>query len=259
VPFSWTLNLWPMWLFMNVCLLAVYFVYDAILFRGEDKNALIAATASGERFAIRGASNFAWMAGVIACVAFLDPSKPLPGTNWHAPLYFREVAMLGLTALSLWSTSPAVRLQNGFKYDAIVEVAALFVGIFICMQAPIQILHTYGPTLGFDAAWKFFWSAGTLSSFLDNAPTYVVFFETAKTLGETGNTVAGVNVLTLSAISLGAVFMGAMTYIGNGPNFMVKAIAEKNGVVMPSFFGYMVYSCAVLLPLSAVMTWLFLC
>ena len=96
-----------------------------------------------------------------------------------------------------------------------------------------------------------------LSSFLDNAPTYVVFFETAKSMGSEGATVAGVGVKFLMAISLGAVFMGAMTYIGNGPNFMVKAIAEKNNVRMPSFFCYMLYSCAVLLPLSVLMTWLF--
>jgi Na+/H+ antiporter NhaD/arsenite permease-like protein len=97
-----------------------------------------------------------------------------------------------------------------------------------------------------------------LSSFLDNAPTYVVFFETARSMGTDGASVAGVGVMALSAISLGAVFMGAMTYIGNGPNFMVRAIAEKSGVKMPSFFGYMAYSCAVLLPLSFIMTWIFL-
>ena len=105
---------------------------------------------------------------------------------------------------------------------------------------------------------SFYWATGTLSSFLDNAPTYVVFFETAKSAGTTGPAIAGVSEISLIAISLGSVFMGAMTYIGNGPNFMVKAIAEKNNIRMPSFFGYMAYSCVVLLPLSILLTIVFL-
>ncbi len=166
--------------------------------------------------------------------------------------------MLALTGMSLLSTQSSIRQQNSFNYDAIIEVAALFIGIFICMQAPIQILHTYGPSLGIEKSWQFYWGTGLLSSFLDNAPTYVVFFETAKTIPTEGSTVAGVAEHSLVAISLGAVFMGAMTYIGNGPNFMVKSIAEKNNVRMPSFFGYMAYSCAVLFPLSLLLTWVFL-
>jgi Na+/H+ antiporter NhaD/arsenite permease-like protein len=138
-------------------------------------------------------------------------------------------------------------------------VAALFFGIFICMQAPLQILHVKGPNLGLTTPGHFFWATGSLSSVLDNAPTYVVFFETAKSLPSEGvKTVAGVAESLLVGISLGAVFMGAMTYIGNGPNFMVKAIAEKSGVRMPSFFGYMVYSCLVLLPVLILTTLLFL-
>ena len=258
VPFTWTLSLWPMWLMMNLSLLAVYFVWDSIRYSHEDQEEVEQAPAEPEKFAIRGGINFLWLAGVILCVMFLDPSKTVPGTHWQAPVFFREIAMLALTALSLWFTSASIRQKNAFNYDAILEVAALFIGIFICMQAPVQILNTYGSTLGFDTPQEFFWGTGLLSSFLDNAPTYVVFFETAKTLGIEGETVAGIWVPLLRAISLGAVFMGAMTYIGNGPNFMVKAIAEKNNVRMPSFFGYMLYSCAVLLPVSALMTWIFL-
>ncbi len=258
VDFLWTMNLWPMWLCMNVALIAIYFGWDTYRYRSENRDEVEAAPVKKERFAIRGGVNFLWLAGVILCVAVLDPSKAVPGTNWHAPVYFREIMMLGLTALSLWSTSPRIRQQNAFNYDAILEVAALFIGIFICMQAPIQILHTYGPQLGFDSSWKFYWGTGVLSSFLDNAPTYVVFFETARTLPAEGATMAGVGVSMLTGISLGAVFMGAMTYIGNGPNFMVKAIAEKNNVRMPGFFGYMLYSCAILLPLSVALTLLFL-
>ncbi|MFN0199629.1 MAG: sodium:proton antiporter [Planctomycetaceae bacterium] len=258
VEFLWTLNLWPMWLFTNLSLLAVYFAYDSVVSRKENADAFVVTVAERQPFAIRGALNFAWLTGVIVCVALLDPSKPLPGTHWHAPLYLREVLMLSLTALSLWLTSAAVREKNSFNYGAIVEVAALFTGIFICMQAPVQILNVHGPSLGLDQPWKFFWSTGSLSSFLDNAPTYVVFFETAKTLPTEGVKMAGVLSQYLIAVSLGAVFMGAMTYIGNGPNFMVKAIAEKNNVRMPSFFGYIVYSCVFLLPIFGLMTYFFM-
>lgn len=257
VPFLWTLNLLPMFLFMNLSLLAVYFVWDSVVYKKENKAEVEAAPDHVEKFAIRGLLNFPLLVGVIVCVALLDPSKPFPGTAWHAPTYFREAMILLLTGVSLITTSSAIRMKNSFNYDAIIEVAALFVGIFICMQAPIAILNVYGAQLGIDAPWKFYWATGALSSFLDNAPTYVVFFETAKTLPAAGETVVGVGVAELMAISLGAVFMGAMTYIGNGPNFMVKAIAEKNLVKMPSFFGYMAYSCAVLLPLSIVMTLIF--
>jgi Na+/H+ antiporter NhaD/arsenite permease-like protein len=168
--------------------------------------------------------------------------------------------MLGMALLSLWTVSPAIRHRNAFNYDAIEEVAVLFVGIFICMQAPLQILDVYGAQLGIDQPWKFYWCSGTLSSFLDNAPTYAVFFEIAKKVPPTGGIVEAVQigVLELAAISLGSVFMGAMTYIGNGPNFMVKTIAEKANVKMPSFFGYMAYSCAILLPASIAMTLIFL-
>lgn len=258
VDFLWTLNLWPMWLFMNISLVLTYLAWDTWRYGLENQADVEARPETPQPFAIRGGINFLWLAGVILCVALLDPSKAVPGTHWHAPQYFREIAMLALTAISLWTTSSAIRVKNAFSYDAIVEVAALFVGIFVCMQAPVQILHTYGPQLGFDSPTKFYWGTGILSSFLDNAPTYVVFFETAKTLPSTTATMAGVGVPSLIAISLGAVFMGAMTYIGNGPNFMVKAIAEKNNIRMPSFFGYMGYSCVILLPLSIILTLIFL-
>jgi len=258
VSFFWTLKLWPQWLAMNCSLLAIYFVWDRWRYRSENHGEVEAEPENPQPFAIRGAINFAWLIGVILCVALLDPSKAVPGTHWHAPVYLREVMMLILTGLSLQFTKTELRQQNSFNYDAILEVAALFIGIFICMQAPIQILNTYGPELGISKSWQFYWGTGLLSSFLDNAPTYVVFFETAKTIPTDAVTVAGVAEHSLVAISLGAVFMGAMTYIGNGPNFMVKSIAEKNNVKMPSFFGYMAYSCGVLFPLSLLLTWVFL-
>jgi Na+/H+ antiporter NhaD/arsenite permease-like protein len=156
--------------------------------------------------------------------------------------------------------SERVRRANQFNYGAIVEVAALFLGIFICMQPALQILDVRGPSLGIDTTGKFFWITGALSSVLDNAPTYLVFFETARALDAPGlRTMSHVGIPDdlLAAISLGAVFMGANTYIGNGPNFMVKTIAEKSGVRMPSFFGYMAYSGCILIPLFVIVHFAF--
>ena len=171
----------------------------------------------------------------------------------------REIVQLSLVAIAVRFGSKEVRRTNRFSHHAIVEVAALFLGIFVCMQLVLRILGIEGKNLGIETPQMFFWITGGLSSVLDNAPTYVVFFETAKTLptDEGVPLVAGVAEPLLVAISLGAVFMGAMTYIGNGPNFMVKAIAESSGVRMPSFFGYMVYSCVILLPVLIVMTLVF--
>ena len=157
--------------------------------------------------------------------------------------------------------SSHARRLNRFNYAAILEVAALFFGIFICMQPPLEILAVEGRNLGLTEPWHYFWAAGGLSSVLDNAPTYVVFFQTAASLtGKLGTVpaVAGVAERLLVAISLGSVLMGANTYIGNGPNFMVKAIAEESGVAMPSFFGYLAYSCMILLPLFLLVTFVFL-
>ena len=168
---------------------------------------------------------------------------------------------LGLVALSLGLGTSHARRLNRFSYAPIVEVAVLFCGIFICMQPALQILDVEGPNLGLSQPWHYFWAAGSLSSVLDNAPTYVVFFETAKSLTQhqgLSPAVAGVAERLLVALSLGAVLMGANTYIGNGPNFMVKAIAERSGVAMPGFFGYMLYSAVVLIPLFLLVTFLFL-
>jgi Na+/H+ antiporter NhaD/arsenite permease-like protein len=201
------------------------------------------------------------LCGVVLSVALLDPGKAVPGTGWHPWAYLREAVQLGLVALSLRIGGGRTRRANRFDYAAIVEVAVLFLGIFICMQPLLEILRAEGPKLGLTRPWHFFWATGGLSSVLDNAPTYVVFFETAKSLSEQSGlapAVAGVAERLLVAISLGSVFMGAMTYIGNGPNFMVKAVAQRFGVDMPGFFGYLLYSVAVLLPLFVLTTFLFL-
>jgi Na+/H+ antiporter NhaD/arsenite permease-like protein len=263
VHFLWTFKLWPQWLFVNATLIGIYYLYDRFwCYPHEEPIDIVRDETRVRGLRFSGLwPNALLLLGVILSVAFLDPNMPLPGTDWHPWPYLREITQLGLVALSLILGSRAVRRANNFNYHAILEVAALFFGIFICMQPPLQILHVKGPNLGLTGPMQFFWLTGALSSVLDNAPTYVVFFETAKTLGGEDPvflTTGAIASSLLRAVSLGAVFMGAMTYIGNGPNFMVKAIAEKSGIRMPSFFGYMFYSCGILLPLFALtslITW----
>ena len=244
VPFTWTLRLWRPWLTMTLVLLATYFVWDTIQHRRESRAALRRDHTRIEPLRIHGGLNGLWLAGVVAAVALL-----------HAPV--REVAILGLAAVSLWQTPRQIRRANQFTAYPMVEVAALFFGIFLTMIPALELLHLRGAELGVREPWQFFWVAGGLSSFLDNAPTYLTFLALAQGLGLAGD-VVGVPHSILAAISLGSVAMGANSYIGNAPNFMVKAIAEAAGVRMPSFLGYMVYSGAVLLPLFGLVTLLFL-
>lgn len=262
VPFLWTFQLWKEWAFVVISLLVIYYLWDTFYFYPrETKSDLQKDVRQIRRIQVRGLwPNLPLLVGVVLGVALLDPTKPFPGTTVHPPLYLREVVQLGLVALSLILGSHENRVANRFNYGAIIEVAALFFGIFITMQPPLQILHVEGPRLGLTEPAHFFWATGLLSSFLDNAPTYVVFFETARTLGGENLVPPGNGVAheLLVAVSLGAVFMGANTYIGNGPNFMVRAIAEKRGIKMPSFFGYMAYSGCILLPLFVLVTIIFL-
>ncbi len=260
VSFTWTLGLWEEWLFVNGLLLLVYCLADQFFYYPQEALCDIKRdVAQTRRLDISGlALNGPLLLGVVLAVAFLDPNKAIPGTHWHAWMYLREVCQLGLVALSLYFGSKVIREKNNFNYHAIVEVAALFIGIFICMQPALQILAEQGKVLAESLTPAgFFWATGGLSSFLDNAPTYLVFFKSAQDLTVMGPT-AGIEEMVLRGIALGAVFMGAMTYIGNGPNFMVKAIAEKSGVKMPSFFGYMAYSCTILLPILLLTHWRYL-
>jgi Na+/H+ antiporter NhaD/arsenite permease-like protein len=260
VDFLWTLNLWKPWLFTNAVLLAVYWCWDTYLAHPrEAPRDLARDERQTTPLTIRGLwPNVPIMAAVIAAVALLDPAKPFPGTGWHPWVFLREAVLVGLVLLSLLGGERTIRTANGFNYGAILEVAALFLGIFICMQPALAILHERGASLGLDSPRSFFWATGILSSVLDNAPTYLVFFNAAQALPAAGATMAGVDVGRLAGVSLGAVFLGAMTYIGNGPNFMVKAIAEQSGVRMPSFFGYLLYSFGILLPVFVLVSMLFL-
>jgi Na+/H+ antiporter NhaD/arsenite permease-like protein len=192
---------------------------------------------------VHGAENIVWLALVVLTVALL-----------RAP--WREAAIVALAALSLWRTPRAVRRANGFSAGPMIEVAVLFAGIFFTMIPALELVRVRGGELGVRAPWQFFWATGILSSFLDNAPTYLAFLALGQGLG-LAREVVGVPHAILAAIAVGSVSMGANTYIGNAPNFMVKSIAEEQGVTMPSFFGYMLYSAAVLVPLFVVVTALF--
>jgi len=254
VPFLWTTSLWQEWLLVNSILLALYFIWDRHEWKAERRKDISRDEHARRRISIDGRLNILWLVLVVLVVATVDPSRPLPGTEWKPFSYMRELMMLGLCALSMAFTKDAVRKANEFDFGAIAEVAALFIGIFVTMQVPLLVLKEKGAALGLATPIEYFWVTGSLSAILDNAPTYLVFLQTAVSTPIEGAPLVSVGDLgqvsepLLSAVSLGAVFMGAMTYIGNGPNFMVKAIAEQRGVRMPSFFGYLGWSCLVLLP-----------
>ncbi len=243
VPFTWTLRLAPQWLFAVSFLLVVYYLWDVRAHAREEAAALARDRSEVRPIRVTGWRNVLLLLGVVAAVGFL-----------HAP--WREAAMLAVATLSLVWTPRAVREANRFTFHAILEVAALFAGIFLTMIPALDVLRARGQALGLVAPWHFFWASGLLSSVLDNAPTYLTFLAVAQSLGLPPQ-VAGVSHEVLAAISTGAVFMGANTYIGNGPNFMVRAIAEERGVRMPSFAGYMLYSGAVLIPCFVLVTLIF--
>ncbi len=265
VDFLWTLRLGPHWALTVGSLLLIYYLWDSWAYRHETPRPMQRDNLPRQPLNVVGRINLVWMLGVVLAVATLSPGKTFPGTAWEAPPHLREVVQLGFAGLSLLTTPRGYRRENQFNYAAINEVGCLFIGIFITMQVPIEILQARGGQLGLLRPWQFFWASGILSSVLDNAPTYVVFFTTAGTLTPPGmNLLTGVRTATgqipeelLLAVSCGAVFMGANTYLGNGPNFMVKAIAEQSGVKMPSFFGYMAFSCGILIPLFVGLTFLF--
>lgn len=246
VPFLWTLGLWKHMVLVCALLLVAFYMLDRHFWRRESDKVKQFDADSVEPLAIEGKANVIWLIGIVLCVALIKPEYGL---------FLREAAMIGCAAASKFTTKGDIREQNRFSWFPILEVAALFIGIFLTMIPAQMLLSARGGELGVDSPIKFFWVTGLLSSFLDNAPTYVVFFETAKGMVEQGqlggelvSDIIKVPVVILQAISVGAVFMGANTYIGNGPNFMVKAIAEEQKIEMPSFFGYMKWSGMVLIP-----------
>ncbi len=265
VPFLWTTtHLLPILIVNAVILLTVFYIFDLRNYRkeiaeGKSPDELLGPDGEKEKLKLEGAHNILFLAMIIAAV-ILSGVLPFPEGS-GLPLYDEatlpwgsliEMILILLAAfLSLKTTNASTRELNEFNYGPIEEVAKLFIGIFITMIPALAILQVHGADLGLTEPWQMFWSTGILSSFLDNTPTYLVFLQTAGSLGASegvATTVGVIPVLMLKAISAGAVFMGANTYIGNAPNFMVKSIAEEYGIRMPSFFGYMLWSVSILIP-----------
>ena len=263
-PFNWFSTLLPQWLFTGFVLLAIYAVWDNVMIKKEPAEARKADLTEQSPIRIKGRLNFVWLALILASVIFVNqqhiPAMADPD-SFVLVKYLREIVLLATVFLSLHFTPRTIRKSNNFSYGPIIEVGVLFVGIFVTMTPALMYLHANAGALGLTKPWHFYYTTGLLSSFLDNSPTAVAFHSVASGLypTELPGYVAGIPEKLLEAISLGAVLFGSLTYIGNGPNFMVKAIAEQNGVKMPSFFGYMAkFSLIVLLPVFILVQLLFL-
>ncbi|MBE7412916.1 MAG: sodium:proton antiporter [Leptospiraceae bacterium] len=261
VPFTWTFSLFPEMILSIVVLLSIYFVWDTIQYKKELKTDIKKDKSNAEPISLNGQVNFIWLFGIVLSVAFINENY-IPAIKQNPFLAFiREGVMILLILLSKVTSSPKLREYNKFTLNPIIEVAYLFIGIFLTMIPALILLEANGKSLGVTKPWQFFWAAGAFSSVLDNAPTYLTFLSLAKGLtGATGVTQILANPeweRLLKAISVGAVFMGANTYIGNAPNFMVKSVAEENKVNMPSFGGYILYSFGILIPLFVVITFIF--
>jgi len=261
-PFEWFFTLSKEWAFVNGCLLLIYFALDTYYYKKEPLENIKSDLAHIEPIRLSGTYNFIFLIGIVLSVAFLNENYLHFIHDNHYFAFIREAVMLSFAGLSLYFTPKLLRTENKFTWTPIIEVAFLFLGIFITMVPALLWLRDNSATLGVDSVQMFYYATGALSSFLDNAPTALAFHKLATGMVTDINApglVAGIPVAFLSAISLGAVFFGAMTYIGNGPNFMVKAIAEENNIKMPSFFAYMFkFSIIVLLPIYILNQLLFL-
>ncbi len=247
VPFFWTLRLFPQWLFAMGMVLAIFYFVDRHCWKKESPSCKRLDRASLEPIGLHGKINIIYIFGILLSVILLK-----------TPV--REGGMILLAMISLLSTPKETRQKNEFNYAPIIEVAVLFAGIFITMVPALLILEARGAEFGVRLPWHFFWTTGGLSSFLDNTPTYVTFLSLAQGLAAGVNLpkeIIGIPIKYLEAISVGAVFMGANTYIGNGPNFMVKVICEHQKIKIPSFFGYMLWSGSILIPVFISVTLVF--
>ena len=270
VDFFWTVRfIFPETLFLVISLLVIFYLIDSYYFKKEGVLP-VDLTPDTRRIGFDGAANF-WLLGAVAGLVLMSGVWKSPvavdvaGTIVGLPGLVRDVGLIFITIISLRITAKSVHDSNQFSWAPMQEVAKLFVGIFLTIIPVIAMLKAgaNGPFSAIVAAITrpdgspdpamYFWATGLLSSFLDNAPTYLVFFNTA---GGDPKVLMTTLAPTLAAISAGAVFMGANSYIGNAPNLMVKAVAEDRGVTMPSFFGYMAWSCCVLIPLFIIMTFI---
>lgn len=271
VPFTWSFHLLPVFLLNVVLLLALYFIIDSRAYKKDlADGAKPKASEKTEKIGLEGAHNLIFLLCIVGAVilsgslaninAFFGNGIKIEGEVTLTFATMIEMAIILLSAfLSFKTTKKEVRTANNFSWGAIQEVAVLFIGIFITMIPALLILSARGSELGITKNWQMFWSTGALSSFLDNTPTYLVFFETAVSLHATNEAIGSVMIpqTMLMAISCGAVFMGANTYIGNAPNFMIKSIAEENNIKMPSFFGYLFWSVCCLVPVFLIDTLIF--
>lgn len=268
--FIWFASLLPQWLFTGILLLLIYFAVDSYYYhKKEHWTALSADSREYKPLKIQGKTNLVYLLFVILSVACIHSGTIPQMANANAPVwikYLREIVLVLLMLMSLYTTKKQVRYKlNKYSWAPINEVAVLFFGIFVTMTPALAYLNEHAASMGMSHTWQFYYATGLLSSFLDNTPTAVAFHSVATGLSPDqiavfgGNIVAGIPEILLEAICLGSVFFGAMTYIGNGPNFMVKAIAEENGIKMPSFFGYMLkFSLIVLLPVYILVQLIFL-
>lgn len=259
-PFTWFFSLFKEWLFANGLLLVIYFIVDSYYYKKEPESAKIRDAQNIRPIKLQGKLNFIWLLGVVLSVAFLNEHYfEFIGRNEYFK-FIREGAIVAMGALSLLFTTKLTRESNNFTWEPIKEVGYLFLGIFITMVPCLLFLESSAKTLGVENPNQFYYYTGLLSSFLDNTPTAVTFHSLALGLGiQTGSLVAGIPEALLRAISIGAVMFGSMTYIGNGPNFMVKAVAEENNIKMPGFFTYIFkFSLIVLLPVFIIVELLFI-
>lgn len=262
VGFFWSLRLFPIMMLNVIILLIAFYIIDRKAYKKDLAQGLRPKfKAEKEKLHLVGAHNIIFLVMIVGAVIL---SGVLPiinksfakginicGTTLSFAAIIEIVIILTAAFLAFKTTNKSVRYNNHFTWDAIEEVAVLFIGIFVTMIPALLILKSHGSDLGLTHPWQYFWMTGALSSFLDNTPTYLVFFTTAASMGfkQGVSTFLGtIPQIMLMAISCGAVFMGANTYIGNAPNFMVSAIAEENGIKMPSFFGYMLWSLSCLIP-----------
>ncbi len=271
VDFFWTVrNIFPETLFLVGALLVIFYALDSWYYHRREEILPIDPTPDTRSIGFDGAVNF-WLLGAIVLLVLVSGFWKSPvsfnvlGTDVGLPGLVRDIGLIGVTLLSLKITAQEVHDDNQFSWGPMAEVAKLFAGIFLTIIPVIAMLKAgvngpFGAIVstvtrpdGSPDPAMYFWATGALSSFLDNAPTYLVFFNTA---GGDPAVLMTTMASTLAAVSAGAVFMGANTYIGNAPNLMVKAIAEDRGVKMPSFFGYMAWSGAILIPLFIVMTFI---
>jgi len=269
VDFFWPLqHLVPVTCLIAGLVLAIFIVVDAWYYRDEHPHVVSHHRMQSTEVRIRGWLNVPLIAAIMATIVLSSMWRPAIDIGFaglRLENVLRDMVLTGIAIVSLRLTSQEHRHANGFSWEPIREVAKLFAGIFICIVPVLAMLQAgsrcslawlLGLTTDGDAPRNlaYFWLSGALSAFLDNAPTYLMFFDLA---GGNANTPMGPLAGTLAAISIGASSMGALTYVGNAPNLMIQAIATERGIAMPSFFGFMVWSAVVLLPVFALAGYIF--